>query len=147
MTFQKLLLSHRGKSLSIVLILFSKLHDRPYLNCITLLLMNLLNPVKKLSFLSSADSVCHCATHVYCKTRAFSLHTFSLISPSKSFHSFKFHYLMAVLFYIITKVTFLEAFNFHVSLAEIAKHLLLSLSYILYSSDTVSFECSRKNVK
>ena len=49
----------------------------------------------------------------YYKTRTFSWDKFSLIRSSKHFHSFKFHYSMAVLFYIITKVKLLEAFNFH----------------------------------
>ena len=46
----------------------------------------------------------------YCKTRKCSGDKFSLISPSKCFRSFHFRYSMAILFYIITKITNLEAF-------------------------------------
>ena len=49
----------------------------------------------------------------YCKTRTFSGDKFSLINPSKHFRSFNFHHWMTVLFYIITKVNILKAFNFH----------------------------------
>ena len=61
--------------------------------------------------------------HICCKARKFSLDKFSLISLSENVHSFNFHYSLAVLFYIITKVKFVEAFNSHgfVSSAEIAK--------------------------
>ena len=60
---------------------------------------------------------------MYCKMRKFSGDKFSPISPSKSFHSFNFHYSIGVLFYIIIKVTFLEAFHFHwfASSVEIVK--------------------------
>ena len=58
-----------------------------------------------------------------CKTRTFSRDKFSLIGVSTIFRTFNFHYSMPVLFYIITKVKILEAFNFHgfVSSAKIAK--------------------------
>ena len=50
---------------------------------------------------------------IYCRTIKFSSDKFPLSSPSKSFHSFNFHYSMAVHCYIITKVNILDAFNFH----------------------------------
>ena len=59
----------------------------------------------------------------YCKLRIFSSDRFSLISPSKTFHSFNFHYSMAIPFYVITNINILEPFNFHrvSSSAEIVK--------------------------
>ena len=73
----------------------------------------------------------------YCKTRKFSWDKFSQISPSKSFRSFNFHYSLAVLFCIITKVKILEAFNFQrfASSPEIVKiNRKWNFPVLLYSS-------------
>ena len=49
----------------------------------------------------------------YCKMGTFSLDKFSLISPSKRFRAFNFHYSMAVSSISLIKVKNLEAFKFH----------------------------------
>ena len=95
----------------------------------------------------------------YCKTRKFSRDKFSLISPSQIFRSFNSHYSMTVLFYIITKVNILEAFNFHrfASSAKIAKincgwnclvlhyvelfHQFCAINSAVDNVDTVFLEC------